>query len=239
LCKTLSNIIGQFTSLMMIEILHDHLHCIEKLDQCHPDILFINPKDSTMNYKDFLLLINKPPFIIGLIQDHHDKTEIMNYLDDGIFDLLFIEKLSLNYFCKKMSKIKYFIRTLEEKKDKYFVDDYNDLLKYTAKKKPESVFIKQGKTSVRVKFEEILYIRNMGSALVLYLTNNRILHHRSTLKKIVTQLPTDFFIRINNATVVNFKKIDVFEKNAVSIQNKNFHVTRIYLEHLKSKLEKL
>jgi len=238
LCKTLSNLISQFTSIVTIEILHDHLQCIEKLDQYHPDILFINPEDTAMGYKDFLTLINKPPFIIGVIQDQ-DNIKIMNYLDDGIFDLLSVQNLSLNYFCKKMNKIKFIAKTLEEKEDKDFVNEYNDLIKYSTKKKSEYIFVKHEKISVRVRFDEILYITNMGTALKLHLTNNKIVYHKSTVKKFVKQLPTDFFIRINNSTIINFKKIDIFEKNCVFIQSKNFPVTRVYLDHLKNKIVKL
>ena len=235
LCKILSNLISQFTSLMTIEILHDQLRCIEKLDQYHPDILFIDLDDPVMGYKEFLLLINKPPFIVGLIQNKN-KTEIMNYLDNGIFDLLSVQNISLNYFCKKMNKIKSIVKMLEEKEDRSFVSDYNDLIKYSSKKKSESIFVKHEKSSVRVRFDEILYIKNMGTMLKLYLTSNRILYHKSTVKKFTAQLPDDFFARINNATIVNFKKIDVFEKNSISIQNKNFPVTRVYLEHLKNRI---
>ena len=236
LCKTLSNFISQFTLLMTIDILHDHLRCIEKLDQYHPDILFIDPEDPIMGYKDFLLLINKPPFIVGLIQNQ-DKTKIMHYLDDGIFDLLLVQDLSLNYFCKKMNKIKFIVKRLEEKEDKTFANDYHEPIKYLSpKKRTESIFVKYERCSIRVRFEDVLYIKNTGTTLELYLVNNRILYHKSTLKKFILQLPDDFFIRINNSTVVNFKKIEVFEKNSVSIQNKNFPVTRIYLEPLKNKI---
>jgi len=235
LCKELSNLLSQFTSLMTVEILHEHLRCIEKLDHYHPDILFIDLEDSVMDYKEFLTLINKPPFIIGLIQNQ-EKTEIMNYLDDGIFDLLSVQNLDLNYFCKKMKKIKFIVKTMNEKEDKGFVEDYNDLLKYNSKKKPESIFVKHEKTAVRVRFDEILYIKNMGTTLKLCLINNKVLYHKSTLKKFIEQLPDDFFVRINNATIVNFRKVDIFEKNSVFIQNKDFPVTRVYLEHLKSRI---
>ena len=234
LCKTLSNLISQFSFLTTIEILHDHLRCIEKLDQYHPDILFIDPEDPVIGYKDFLVLINKPPFIIGLIQNQ-SKTEILNYLDSGIFDLLSVQNLSLNHFCKKLNKIKSVVKILEEKEDKGFVNDYNELVKYTTKKKPESIFVKHEKSSVRVKFDEILYIKNLGSTLKLYLINNKVLYHKSTLKKFIEQLPNDFFARVNNSTIVNFRKIDVFQKKSVSIQNKNFPVTRVYSEELRSR----
>lgn len=235
LCKTLSNLLSQFTSLMTIETLHEHLRCIEKLDQYHPDILFIDLEDSVMDYKDLLTLINKPPFIIGLIKNQK-KTEIMNYLDDGIFDLLSVQDLDINYFCKKMKKIKSIVKILGEKEEKIFAEDYNEIFKYNSKKKQESIFVKHEKTSVRVRFDEILYIKNMGTTLKLCLINNKILYHKSTLKKFIEQLPDEFFVRINNATIVNFKKIDSFEKNNIFIQNKDFQVTRVYLEHLKNRI---
>ena len=234
LCKMFANFISQFTPLITIEALQDHFRCLEKIEQYSPDILFIDPEDPIMGHHDFLILANRPLFILGLIQDQ-DKTKIMNYLDDGIFDLLSVQDLSFPYICKKMNKIKFIAKMLEGKGDRHFVGD-PDLLKYSSKKRQESMFVKHEKSSVRVRFDEILYIKNMGASLKLYLTNNRILHHKSTVKKFIEQLPDDFFIRVNNATIVNFKRIDIFEKNSIFIQDENFPVTRVYLEPLKSRI---
>ena len=188
-----------------------------------------------MGYKDFLILINRPSFIIGLIQDQ-DKTKIMSYLDDGIFDLLSVQDLSFPYFCKKMNKIKFMTRIWEGKEEKHFAEDYNDHFRFSAKKKPESIFVKNGKTSIRVRFDEILYVENMGKTLNLHLTDNRNLYHKSTVKNFITQLPDDFFSRINNSTIVNFKRIDIFEKNSISIQGKVFPITRVYFEPFKRRI---
>ncbi len=175
LCKYFTELLKQLSSIIIIETLQDHFRCIEKLEHCQPDILFIDTEDTLMNYKEFLALINKPPFIIGLIPN---EEHVLEYIEEGLFDLLITPKLSLPYLCKKIKRIKTITKALRQKEEGYHLTDVDEMAKYSEKKRPESLWLKHDKCSVRVKFNDILYIKNMGTLLKLFLTNGKTLYHK-------------------------------------------------------------
>ncbi|MEG2069990.1 MAG: LytTR family transcriptional regulator DNA-binding domain-containing protein, partial [Bacteroidales bacterium] len=100
----------------------------------------------------------------------------------------------------------------------------------------DHIFIKFNKSSIKVKYDEILYIKNAGNTLKIETTTGKPFYYRSTLKKFYESLPTHTFTRINKSIVVNYTKIDKYKNQTVYIQNETFKVSRIYSVRLKELL---
>lgn len=233
--KNILEIISHFYSMEMIEIIRDNVSCIEKLNLINPDLLFIDMENDSMSMIDLINLINKPPFIIGIMPK---VDEIPLLLDNGFYDFLLTDEIKLDYFCKKMSKVIKLVHSLNSKYQLPIVQEspifYDS--KNSGEIKKDWMFVKYKKSSIKVKYDEILYIKNVGNALKLFLLNDKYIYHNSTLKKFLQLLPEEKFIRINNSTIINLTKIDKYEKNRITIQNEIFNVSRIYSEKLKKNL---
>lgn len=234
--KKLVEIIARFNSMEIIDVFYDRVTVIEKLNQINPDLLFIDMDDNSINGIELLGIINKPPFIIG-ITSRLDYIPVL--LDSGFYDFLFSKDLSLEYFCTKMSKVIKLVHTLDSKNQITVLQEsphaYEQRKPHEHQK--ESMFVKYNKISVKVKYDDVLYIKNVGNGLKLVLHNGKNVYHNSTLKKFLLLLPEKKFIRINNSTIVNVNKIEKYHRNKITIKDEAFSVSRIYSEKLKKELQ--
>lgn len=223
--------INQFTSLENAEVIHDLVSCIERLNKIRPEILFIDTDQQSMDMKVFFQIINKPAIIIAITAKEECIAEL---LDIGCFDVMIISKLNLDYFCKKIGKIMNLFNKFDKKSNYPVVEEsptaYRSVLSET---KRDSMFIKYQKSSFKVKYDDILYIKNVGGSLKFYMDGSKNLYHKATLRKFMETLPSDQFVRINNSTIINMSKVEKYSRNHVTIKNEAFNVSRIYKENFK------
>jgi len=233
--NNLVEMIALFKFIEILDIFRDRITVIEKLNELNPDLLYIDIDDDSASSIELLGLINKPPFIIG-ITDTYDDIHFL--LDGGFYDFLFSKDFQMDYFCRKMSKVIKLVNALSPKETPQTVQEplsYYNSPKHTEKQK-EHLFVKYQKVSVKVRFDDILFVRNVGNALKIITNNGNAVYHNCTLKKFLAVLPENYFVRINNSTIINTSKIEKYQKNSLSIKEEYFPVSRIYAEEIKRKL---
>ena len=228
--------INQFYSIEILENFKDRVEVIEKFNQRNPDIFFIEIDCDSKQSIELIGQINNSPFLIGISGDI-DNTQKL--LDSGFYDIISSGDLTLEYFCKKMSKIFKLINSLYVKTTLSLVSESN--LNYIQRKgivsQRKFIFVKYKKTSVKVYFDEILYIKNAGCDSKIYLSDKRTYFHNSSLKKFLNLLPRERFARINNSSIINIDKIDKIDKNFVIIQNEVIKISKIYHAGLRKLLD--
>ena len=227
--------IRAFDSIEISEIIKSNVGLIEKLNRKKPDLLFINLDSKDVLFSNIIKLIQKPPFIIGIT---NSKKQLQECLDLGVFDFL-DSKVDIEDVCRKISKIWHIYDCLFPQKEVQ-VNEATPV--YTAKSRQKSrhhTFVRYKKTNVKVVCDDILFIKNTGNCLRIESTNNKIFYHNSTLKKFIPILPPENFIRINKSVVINYNRIDRFEKDMVYIKNNAFKISRIFAARLKDFLKRL
>lgn len=222
--------INQFTFLENAEVIHDLVSCIERLNKIRPEILFIDTDQQSVDMKVFFQVINKPAIIIAITAKEECIAEL---LDIGCFDVMIMSKLNLEYFCKKIGKIMNLFNKFDKKSYYPVVEENPAYYRPALPEKKDSMFIKYQKSSFKVKYDDILYIKNVGGSLKLYMDGAKNLYHKATLRKFMEMLPSDLFVRINNSTIINMSKVEKYSRNHVTIQNEIFNVSRIYKETFK------
>ena len=80
----------------------------------------------------------------------------------------------------------------------------------------EFLFVKDGYKQVKLKIDEILFIRGEGNYLNIVSLNEKAFG-RMTFQQLMKKLPEDIFIRIHNSYVINLCHIDKIEDNHVFI----------------------
>lgn len=227
--------IRSFDSIEISEIVKTSVGLIEKLNRKKPDLLFINLDNKEIVFSKIIKLIQKPPFIIGIT---NVKRQLQEHLDQGVFDFI-DNKVEIEALCRKITKIWNICNSLSPQKGSQ-ADEATPT--YTAKSRQKSkhhTFVRYKRMNVKIVFDDILFIRNTGNCLRIESTNNKIFYHDSTLKKFIAILPPENFIRINKSVVVNFNRIDRFEKDMVYIKNNGFKISRIFAARLKDFLKRL
>jgi DNA-binding LytR/AlgR family response regulator len=222
--------IRKTSSIDVLYVLKNNFELVEKIHQKPTDILFI----STC-FCEILQNINQPPFVIVI---EKQKEAARSRKRNLYFDVLSIplQEQNLCDVLGKVFKIANTYRThpetmpslVSEKEFKYEVNE--------PVWDAEQMFIKHGKISYKIVFDEVLYIKNVGNSLQIKMVNGKSYFYRSTLKKFFNLLPPNKFARINKSVVVNFTKINSFQNQQVSLQDEKFMVSRIYIVRLRELL---
>lgn len=217
------------SSVELQYVLKNNMELIEKTHQKPTDILFISNL-----YCKMLQNINQPPFVI-VIEESGPPSEQNNR--NLYFDMLSVPIQEQNLFdvFSKVFKIANAYRypalnnpTVAEEHIKYQTNETNE--------DNEQMFIKNGKISYKIIFDEVLFIKNVGNSLQIVMENGKNLFYRSTLRKFFLLLPANRFARVNKSVVVNYTKISHFQNQQIWIHNNQFNVSRIYIVRLRELL---
>ncbi len=223
---------NQFHSIEIIDNYKDRVEVIERFNQRNPDIFVIEIDEDYVQSIDLLSQINNAPFLIAISSDVLITQKL---LDSGFSDVIYSDLLTMEYFCKKISKIFKLINSLSIKSTSSVASESN--LTYIRRKgifpQRKFIFLRHKKTTVKVYFDEILYIKNAGCDSKIYLTNKKNYFHNSSLKKFLNVLPPDIFLRINNSSIINLDKIDKIDKNLLVIQNETMKISKNYYADLR------
>lgn len=98
----------------------------------------------------------------------------------------------------------------------------HELLQYKTGQKAEesgSIFIKSGYESVKVSFQDILYLESAGNYVTFVMANQKPILTRLTMNETITLLPATTFVRVHRSYIVNKLKVDRKERHQIHIGN--------------------
>ena len=134
-------------------------------------------------------------------------------------------------FCKKISKIIKIVHDLKGTNLKNGVAS-DTQMQYKAKRvissQKDYIFLKHRRVSTKMRFDDINYIQNVGNILKVYGSEGQFSYHSSTLSKMLHELPTDRFVRLNKSIIVNYSKIEKVERHIIYMQDQQFKLSRTY-----------
>lgn len=97
------------------------------------------------------------------------------------------------------------------------------------KESPPSILVKDGEFNVQLLLEDINYIESEGNYLLFH-TDNTVYKTRSTLKKIIEELPRNSFVQTHRAYIVNKNKIKKFSSKSVIIGSSEIPVSGNFID---------
>lgn len=80
-----------------------------------------------------------------------------------------------------------------------------------------SIFVKSGYESVRVNFDEILFIEAAGNYITFVLADEKRVMSRLTISEALALLPADQFVRTHRSFIVNKQKVNKMERHQVHV----------------------
>ncbi len=98
------------------------------------------------------------------------------------------------------------------------------------------IFIKKDYLLVKIRFDELRYIKAEGNYVEIFCKNKKFLT-RSTLKDFLSKLPKDKFIQVHKSYAVNIELIDAFEYNNLVIGNEKIPLSRNMATEIKKRLQ--
>ncbi len=96
-------------------------------------------------------------------------------------------------------------------------------------------FIKDGFKSVRIEFDDILYIQGAKNYLDI-VTTSKTHSPRMTFSEIIQSLPASEFVRVHQSYIVHLKHIEKIENNHIFIKELNIPISEKYKNILYKKM---
>lgn len=94
----------------------------------------------------------------------------------------------------------------------------------------QSLYIRADYSLIKINFSEIVLIESLDDYLKIYLTNDKIIVARMTMKSMVEKLPVIEFIRVHRSFIVPFNKISHVRNKIITIYNKEIPIGGNYEE---------
>ena len=236
--KRVIDCLSKFKSIQFFGFVNQRVDFLERMNHFRPEILVLDLSHHKNDEFGILDMIHKPPFILGIISS---KENLHFWLDKGLFDVVPIH-FSNEVLIRKIYKV---IRVISDISNLYQTEPLvaEPSIIYKATKPPlckdnDSFFIRYQKITTKIKFNIITVITKEKKLVALETSTNQLYFHESNIKDTVTKLPAEYFVRINNATIINLNFVDKFQKNLVYIDSRVFTISRSYYFQFKNALER-
>lgn len=209
--RILQKYIEKHGGIDLIETFSDGLNALEFLKTQSVDLIFLDIHLPKITGIDFLNIVNPKPQII--LTTAFQEYAIESYELD-VLDYL-LKPFSFERFVKAVTKYKNY--TNDEKgssiQSKEVCNDFT--------------FVKTGYDYVKVKFEEILYIKADGDYSNVYTKNAK--HMVSNpIREWNETLPSDLFCQIHRSIIINTNYIEKISGNVVIVKDARLTIGRSF-----------
>lgn len=99
-------------------------------------------------------------------------------------------------------------------------------------------FIKMDKKLIKLRFDDILFVKGLGNYVEIFVRNNKKYVYYKTLKDLIERFP-DEFMRVHHSNIVNFKNVDYVEDNHLIIGEYKITIAKSYKDCLLNSIDKL
>ncbi len=186
------------------------------------DLIFVDIEMPEMTGLEFMSSMNNLPSVIVISAK---EKYAVPALDLDAIDYL-LKPIEYPRFLKAVTKVRNYMTELQKK---------------TKPKADSGIFIKDGTSSLkRLRYEEIVWIKALENYVLITTEDAKYTIHL-TMKSIISQLPSDKFIRIHRSFIVNVEKIIGIEDNSVIVlfekRRKQLPIAKGYKDDFLSKIK--
>lgn len=210
--------ISKFEELDLIAQFENPTEALSFIKKTSVDLIFLDVEMPEMNGMEFLEYLNDPKTAIILTTSHFEfaidayKYNVSGYLLKPIkFDLfsLAIKKVSEKHLSNTSFEIN---------------EDY--------------IFIKEDKTIVKIKKNDIFLIECIGDYVGIYSKNKKNIIHAS-MKSMEKRFPAKEYIRTHRSYIVRIDAIDDIENDTIAIGEKLIPIGKTYKSDVYKRLKVL
>jgi len=218
--KPAVNILTKFVSkvpfLQLKLATTDAFEALELFNSSDIDLLFLDIEMPDITGLEFLNSLVEKPLVIF-------TTAYENYALQGY-------ELDIVDYLVKPIRFERFLKGVNKARKLYELSN-----KAEKASKPDFLLLKVEYKTVKVAFDDILYIEGLKDYVKVHTTQGMILT-RLNLKMIQAKLPADEFIRIHRSYIIAFSKVEAFQKSQIFIAGIIIPVGETYRQHLLDKL---
>lgn len=211
--EVIENYIGRLPHTQLLKTFTNALEAIPFLNKEQPDLIFLDIDMPEIHGVEFLRSLRKPPlaiFTTAYSQFAPDAFELeaVDYL---------IKPIPFGRFLKAIQKVE------------------NRLNTYEGKSQQPYLFIKSDYKTLRVDFDEILFIEGMKDFISVH-TPQQDIPTLLTISGILEKLPAANFIRVHRSFVIALDKISSIERGHIFIGEFKIPIGDMYRDELMKRI---
>jgi two-component system, LytTR family, response regulator len=200
--EIIENFIKNINFLELVAVCEDPFQALKILENNPIDLLISDIQMPGVNGLELVRSLPSPPLIIFITA--HEEFAV-NSFDLGVADYL-LKPVSFDRFLKAVNKAKLQIDNERE-------------TSVPENKSSDFIFIKQNKKFIKIKYNDILYIKSRKDYLEIHTVGANLVTY-SSIKAIQKKLPSNYFVRIHNSYLVAISAIKFLEGNEVELIDK-------------------
>ena len=188
----------------------DALEAMSLLEKHEVDLLFLDinmPKLSGVNF--YKSLQKKPEAIF--------TTAYSEFAVEGF------ELNAIDYLMKPIA-FERFIKAIQKVKDKLGQNSSSSPVQ-------DYMMLKADKKMYRTPFEDILFCEALGDYVKVHLSD-KVLIVTTTMKKLLTELPEQIFLRTHKSYIINKTKVEYIEGNQIKIGESMVSIGQSYRDEV-------
>lgn len=213
--KGMELLVGEYTDIQILGSFSNAMDARQFLNKNNVDLLFLDINMPEVTGLEMLkTLITKPLVIITTAYPQYalDSYEL------DVIDYL-VKPIRTDRFLKAIGKAEYQYELRKQTEMKASKSD--------ASSQEDFIFVKTGKTIVKVNFEDILYIEGLKDYVLIFTSTEKIIAGMN-MKAIEAQLPASHFKRINKSYIINILHIKSIENDSLMIGGKELTIGKIF-----------
>lgn len=185
------------------------------------------------NEIDLLFLDIQMPDITGI--------ELFKQLDDKMMVIFTTAYSQYAVEGFDLDAIDYLLKPFEYTRFLKAVNKAKELHNFLSNKnvQPDFIYLKFDYQWNKIQLEDIIYIEALDDYVKIYLQNAKPVLIHSSMKAMMEKLPETSFLRIHRSYIVAINYIQKWNKNFITIQDKEFSISSGYQRQVQNVLEKM
>ena len=188
----------------------DAFEAMDQLDKEVVDLLFLDINMPKLSGVNFYKSLNQKPEVVF-------TTAYPEFAVDGF------ELNAVDYLMKPIA-FERFVQAVQRVKEKLAQSVTQDA-------SPDYILLKADKKIYRTAFEDIRFCEALGDYVKIHLPD-KVLIITTTMKKLLSELPTGQFIRTHKSYIINKDKFEYIEGNQIAIGNDKVAIGQSYREEV-------
>lgn len=132
-----------------------------------------------------------------------------------------------------LNAVDYLLKPFTQERFQQAIKKANDYYAYTRQSPGtinQSLYIRADYSLIKINYEDIVLIESLDDYLKIFLSNEKIIVARMTMKSMVEKLPASEFIRVHRSFIVPFNRITQVRNKIISIADKEIPIGGNYEE---------
>lgn len=217
----ISDYINKIPFLELLNTYRNALQAIEFLQNNQVDLIFLDINMPEINGIDFFKSLNTKPKVI--FTTAYSEFAVESYELNALDYLL--KPIEFERFLKAVNKI----NTSQNLN--------NDSKSLTQEISNDSIILKSGSKSYKIKTQEILYIEGSGNYLTFHTIDKKLMILMS-MNEALSILPETGFARTHKSFIVALNQIKIIENHQVQINDVKIPIGKYYKESFFKKIKR-